>query len=333
MKFLLLTHLPGYALGWNVTQRGAGANYSVDVNVSGGYAGGLFATSANVPYFGWMDATKNVVPTASDPSNPRKDMVVAYVDLSVISTSITNNVGALKFKTVTGTPAPSPSEPNAAAIQSSVGAGNPYLVLALLDVATGATSILNASLTDRRTQMALRVPYLADAAGNIHRVPTFAADTVMLLAAAQTMSGKTIDNTNILGSGLITLGYAQITADATTSGGTASAVAGLSAAVTIPAGSRKVRISVFAPNVRNSTSSTAVGLSIWDGTVGSGTQLQEITPTSAAANANVPGICQVVVTPAAGAKTYNAGFRNIGGATATLTASATAPAYILVEAL
>ncbi len=136
-----------------VSQRGAGANMSVDVAV-----GDAHLALTNYSYWGWIDAIENVVISASDPSNPRIDVIVSFVDLAVIDDTLSNNVGALKFKSVTGTAAGSPVAPDSTAIQSSVGAGNPYVILANVAVAAGATTISDANITDMRTAVALRVP-------------------------------------------------------------------------------------------------------------------------------------------------------------------------------
>lgn len=213
LKFLLAGWRPGYALGLTVTQRAAGANMTVDINVDSirGFAGALLNTSANVPYFGYIASTDTAAVTTADPTNPRVDSVVAYVDLSVISTSITNNTGGFKFKVVAGTPAASsPAAPNAAAIQSSVGAGNPYAWLG--DIAIGTpgsysppTSVINAMITDRRTPMAFAVPYLYGGAFNTkgHLVPNVADDTVALLNAVQALIGKTLSLTGNTATGNI----------------------------------------------------------------------------------------------------------------------------------
>lgn len=173
LKFLMLMFRAGYAQGLNVTQRGAGANMSVDVNISSAYGAGLMVTSANIPYFGWTDAAINTTVATADPTNPRIDTVVAYVDLSLITSSTTNNNAAFKTKAVTGTPAGSPSAPNSAAIQSSIGAGNPYITLANVAVAAAASSIVNANITDTRLPMAFQVPFLFGGGSNTkgHLVP------------------------------------------------------------------------------------------------------------------------------------------------------------------
>lgn len=142
-----------------VTQRGAGANKSVDIA-----AGDVFLSYNGYGFHAWNTATLNDSSTViadNTSGNPRKDAVVAYIDLTVIDATNSNNPGALKFKVVQGTPAGSPSAPDDTAVQSSVGAGNPFLRLANVDVANGFTSIVNSNITDTRTKSALTPDPLA----------------------------------------------------------------------------------------------------------------------------------------------------------------------------
>lgn len=141
-----------------------------------------------------------------------------------------------------------------------------------------------------------------------------------------------------LATGAITLGYTQITSSFNTSSTTVVQITGLTAAVTIPAGGRRVRITAYVPNLGSSAAPKTSYLSIWDGAVSSGTKLVEATQLQAAASTPFSGFCvaSAVVTPAAGAKTYNVGLASDGGGggvTAWATVSATSPAYILVEAI
>ena len=98
------------------------------------------------------DAVNTVAVSAASSANPRIDAIVAYIDNSVTPTVnvVDNTNGVLKFKSVDGTAAASPVEPTAAQIQSSVGAGNPYMVLAYITVPTGATSTSVATFVDAR---------------------------------------------------------------------------------------------------------------------------------------------------------------------------------------
>lgn len=195
----------GQVRGLNLTQRAAGANMSVDVNLDGSYAGALLATSANVPYIGWIDAVTNCTVSASSPANPRIDTVVAWVDLSALSSGVTNNVGAFKFTAVAGTPGAVPVAPNAAAIQAAIGASNPYIALGNLAIATSAASVVNANITDTRVMSALAISRLWGGALNTlgHLVPNFADDTVALLNAAQTVKGKSLSLTGVAATGNI----------------------------------------------------------------------------------------------------------------------------------
>jgi hypothetical protein len=136
---------------WKVSQRGAGANMSVDIAAGRGF---LADTLINYP--AWSDATVNVSVTASSPSNPRRDIVVAYIDESVPTTAVTNNSGALKFKVVAGVAAASPVDPSDPDIQTSVGAGNPWLKLARISVAASATTVVDANITGLRTNITLK---------------------------------------------------------------------------------------------------------------------------------------------------------------------------------
>lgn len=206
LKYLLHFHRTGYTRALNVTQRAAGANMSVDVNIdSSNFGGGLFMTTAGVPYFGYTNAAINATVATADPTNPRRDIVVAYIDLSLITTGTTNNLGAFKVKVVTGTAAASPSDPNAAAIQSSVGAGNPYVQLARVSLTAALGSITNAVITDLRTPAANAMPYLYGGSSNTvgHTVPNAADDTVALLNATQTVKGKSLSLTGNTATGNI----------------------------------------------------------------------------------------------------------------------------------
>lgn len=138
--------------GLNAVQRAAGVNMSVDIQVGDAFVRRSDGSYAH-PVFN--DAVYNQVISAADGSNPRRDIVVLYVDYSQSpSTAVSNNTnGVVKIKVVNGTPAGSPVDPNAAAIQASVGAGNPYTILARVRVPAGQTSISNSLIDDLRTMI------------------------------------------------------------------------------------------------------------------------------------------------------------------------------------
>lgn len=129
----------------------------------------------------------------------------------------------------------------------------------------------------------------------------------------------------------IKLGMATITGNITTTSTSFVQATGLTAPVTIPSGGRSVKITVIADSWFNSGANFNT-LSIWDGTVGSGTQIAQQEQSMIAGNDQFVVICMAVVTPGAGSKTYNVGWKTTGG-TATILASSVAPAMILVEAI
>ena len=120
------------------------------MNVTVAIGNGLISTGTGFARRIATDATNTVSLTAASTANPRIDAVVAYIDNGVTpSTSVVDNTnGVLKFKSVAGSPAATPVAPTASAIQSSVGAGNPYMVLAYVAVAKNATAA--GAITDVR---------------------------------------------------------------------------------------------------------------------------------------------------------------------------------------
>lgn len=112
------------------------------------YGSGMTATAALITLINNFKIQHDT----ADPSNPRIDLIVVYVDTSLTGSSATNdNPGVTKATFVKGTPSASPAAPNAAAIQSKVGASNPYIIVGSVKVRAGATSILSTDITDVRT--------------------------------------------------------------------------------------------------------------------------------------------------------------------------------------
>lgn len=122
-----------------VTERGAGANMSVDVAVGGAMVGGTAGAGSahRGDYFAYCDATENVVITASDPTNPRIDLVGIRIRDTAYGEA--DNVPVITV--VTGTAAGVPAEP---AVPDN------FLTLARVDVPAADTAIGAAQITDRR---------------------------------------------------------------------------------------------------------------------------------------------------------------------------------------
>lgn len=110
----------GVVSGLATTQRGAGANMSVDVAAGAWIAGGVLSAATS---------TTNVAISASDPTNPRYDLVTA------------DNTGTIAVVTGTAAAAPNTQIPALPANK---------IPLAVVTVAAGATSISTANCTDGR---------------------------------------------------------------------------------------------------------------------------------------------------------------------------------------
>lgn len=254
--------------GLKVTQRGAGANMSVDVAAGSALVTGDDSSSQGV-YYGYNDATYNIAISASDPTNPRKDII----GVQVRDQEYAGSSNDARLVVVTGTPAASPVDPTLP---------NNFLSLARVNVAALATSITNANITDLRTRV---------------------------------------------GAAMGVLGYAQVTADQTGIGSTATDLTGLTVTVTVPAG-RRLRISAQT-EFDTSTAGNYAHLTAVEGSTA--IQLSRINVSSPGQEEVVP--LSVVRTPAAGTITYKLqGARNSGGTgTVGLRAGSTKPSYILVE--
>lgn len=137
--------------GMAVTAPGSNMTVSVGIGTAAIPTG---TTPSNYSYFVGVDTAggESVTITTANSSNPRIDVIVAYVDKSVTpSTGTPNNPNnMLKLVAVAGTPAASPSAPNTAAIQAAIGAANPFIILANVTVGTSVTQITNTNIADKR---------------------------------------------------------------------------------------------------------------------------------------------------------------------------------------
>lgn len=120
-----------------VTQRGAGANMSVDVAGGECFVHGTESTYQGV-YHCQNQGTQNVVITAADSTNPRRDLIVARIKDSEYGVAVTD---VFAIEAVAGTPAGSPADPTVP---------DNCIVLARVAVAASASSITNANITDLR---------------------------------------------------------------------------------------------------------------------------------------------------------------------------------------
>lgn len=111
-------------------------------------------TSSGYAYTGWNTTSTVVTITTADPANPRITSIVLYIDkAATTSASPANNPGIPKFMAVNGTAASVPTAPNGATVQSAVGSGNPYMVLANVTIPAAGTQATNANISDQRVRM------------------------------------------------------------------------------------------------------------------------------------------------------------------------------------
>lgn len=174
--------------------------------------------------------------------------------------------------------------------------------------------------------------FTSSTSGNIYGI----AVTSGVITGANTVGNTALITNAVQGNQLatnaITLGYTQITTNFSTTSTSAVQVTGLTVTVTIPAGGRRVKITVGADSMLNTGSGAGAIASIYNGTVGSGTLLTTSTFSTAAASQQSPLIMIFSHVPAAGSITYNVGFRATAN-TATIEATTTNPAFVLVEVI
>lgn len=94
----------------------------------------------------------------ANPSNPVNTLIVAYIDKSVRGdSSVTDNTNdVFKLKAVDGVASVEPVDPTTSVIQQSIGASNPYIILARVQKRTGSSNILESDITDLRKMVTLK---------------------------------------------------------------------------------------------------------------------------------------------------------------------------------
>jgi hypothetical protein len=264
----------------SVQVAGPGVGY-VSATPTGGTAQTLGVT---------VDVNENVTINANVSGSTVYDFVYLQLDPLKLNNPASNGLDVASFITVRSTTPWVNTAPYYG--QSQTGAVANTLLLGVVTVVNGASSIANANITDARVQ----------------------AGSLLVLPASA-----------------ITLGYAQITTGFSTVSTTQVQATGLSVTVAIPAGGRRVKITAFSPYIY-STAVAFLNFFIWDGAVGSGTNISGSQVYAPVTTGGAPATAISVILPAAGSKTYNIGFNTSAG-TGTLQANTTQPAFILVEAI
>lgn len=143
----------GIINGFNVT---APDQPSMAVKISSGDPGAdshCIIGFNNYCYFGWMTEDFTLSLSGSSQSSSRISYIVAYVDRTinfVESDNIIESPDVLKIVEVPGTESDSPVPPTSSQIQGVVGANNPYIILASINISSGTTTITDSLITDLR---------------------------------------------------------------------------------------------------------------------------------------------------------------------------------------
>ncbi len=134
-------------------------------------------------YYGYSNAAVNVVVEAANATNPRRDLIVAYVKDAEYAGDINSDADWIDI--VKGTAAASPVDPAKPANSIS---------LARIAVAANATSITNANVTDLRAVNGVS----ARPRGNLV-TKTYAANLATYGASATQLTGSDISLTTLAG--------------------------------------------------------------------------------------------------------------------------------------
>lgn len=177
---------------FKVSEKGSGANMSVDI--AAGKAFVRKSTSNTYPIR--STATVNVLIGANSSGNPRIDAIVLYNDLAASPNSDASNVATIVA--VAGTPGASPSAPSDSDIATSIGSSNPFIRLANVAVANGASSIVNANITDTRVQAVVSLDYTSYidedsmASNSATKLPTQQSVKAYVDSTAKTMTNTKV---------------------------------------------------------------------------------------------------------------------------------------------
>lgn len=157
-------------------------------------------------------------------------------------------------------------------------------------------------------------------------------DDILALAAGTGFDDNSIESKSIKYSNFSLLGSVVRTSNFTVANTNLTAVTDMTLSVTIPSNVSKVRLRCSWYAVDTNNAAGIAFLSIWDGTVGSGTQVARSVYRCVAANSGSFITTESIVTPSPGAKTYNVGFQVSAPATGGgLYATSTQPAIFTVE--
>lgn len=179
-------------------------------------------------------------------------------------------------------------------------------------------------------------PTITGSLGNISAGTITASGLITANNGLDVSSGTlTLPNNSITATNLATstilLGSSQITSNQTLTATTLTALPGFTnLTITVPAGGRSVKLTLFGRDVYGETS--FITFSIWDNaTVGSGTQRGGCQAASGSASISAQINATYIYTPAAGSITYSVGYQCDASGSYTLEATDGYPFLLLAE--
>lgn len=291
----------------------AGGGQSVNVAAGAVFVDGSESATQG-GYFVYNDATVNVVLTAANATNPRKDLIGVQIRDSEYS-GVTNDARIL---VITGTPAASPVDPTPPA---------DFVTLALVDVPANDNVVDAGQITDRRRQMAAKGGIAVCTSTTRPSVNLFEGLWVYETdthALKQYTTGTTLWTPpwNVSWG---QYAYAQVTANQATLGVGPTNLTGLTTGAITYVANRRVRLSGHWVQAATGGGGEGFG-SIREG----GTTLKQDIRSFGSGSDRHGQIPSLVLSPTAAAHTYvMSGGKNAFDS--DLNASATNPAYILSE--
>ena len=126
------------------------------------------------------------------------------------------------------------------------------------------------------------------------------------------------------------VGFRQRISNFTTTNTSATQITELSVPIIIPTG-RKIRVTLHGSIMYHSVANTGSIISIWEGTVGSGTQRITSRGFQSGGNGASVGFAEAMYTPTSTTLTLNGGLHAAAAGTASFEAGSTTPMYLKVE--